>query len=105
MSRIPSLTSSTVWGLGVGSAKPLGVASASYARCYHRRLMAGRILTRIGIAIAVMACWTPGTAEGQQPARRTPAAAQPAAAPRPWTPSKTPWGEPDLRGTWPLNHL
>ena len=22
-----------------------------------------------------------------------------------YTPPKTPWGEPDLRGTWPLNHL
>jgi len=22
-----------------------------------------------------------------------------------WTPPKTPWGEPDLQGMWPLNHL
>ncbi len=22
-----------------------------------------------------------------------------------WTPPMTPWGEPDLRGTWPINHL
>ena len=22
-----------------------------------------------------------------------------------WTPPKTPWGEPDLQGIWPLNHL
>ncbi len=22
-----------------------------------------------------------------------------------WTPPKTSWGEPDLRGTWPINHL
>jgi hypothetical protein len=22
-----------------------------------------------------------------------------------WTPPKTPWGEPDLQGVWPLNHL
>src|SRR5438132_7923758 len=29
-----------------------------------------------------------------------------AAAQQPnWTPPKTPWGEPDLQGMWPLNHL
>jgi hypothetical protein len=37
-------------------------------------------------------------------------AAGPAAAQQPqdqknWTPPKTPWGEPDLQGMWPLNHL
>ncbi len=32
--------------------------------------------------------------------------AQAPAAPDPnYKPPKTPWGEPDLRGTWPLNHL
>src|ERR1700733_16068496 len=31
-----------------------------------------------------------------------PAAAQPD---KTWTPPKTPWGEPDLQGIWPLNHL
>jgi hypothetical protein len=36
-----------------------------------------------------------------------PAAAQQAqtAATKKYTPPKTPWGEPDLQGTWPLNHL
>ena len=34
-----------------------------------------------------------------------PAAAQQAAATKNWTPPKTPWGEPDLQGMWPLNHL
>ena len=39
------------------------------------------------------------------------AAAQPAAATpaqkhaRKWTPPRTPWGDPDLRGTWPLDSL
>lgn len=38
----------------------------------------------------------------------SPASAQPAkqpAANKNYTPPKTPWGEPDLRGIWPLNHL
>src|SRR3974390_993178 len=34
-----------------------------------------------------------------------PAAAQQPAANKNWTPPKTPWGEPDLQGIWPLNHL
>ncbi len=36
-----------------------------------------------------------------------PAAAQQAQQPpaKKWTPPKTPWGEPDLQGIWPLNHL
>ena len=33
------------------------------------------------------------------------AAPQGAAPPSGWAPPMTPWGEPDLRGTWPLNHL
>jgi hypothetical protein len=28
-----------------------------------------------------------------------------AAAPANWTPPKTAWGEPDLQGMWPINHL
>ena len=38
----------------------------------------------------------------------SPAAAQQSpqpAANKKWTPPKTPWGEPDLQGNWPLNHL
>jgi hypothetical protein len=37
-----------------------------------------------------------------------PASAQQSAqtsAKKNWTPPKTPWGEPDLQGMWPLNHL
>jgi len=52
-----------------------------------------RILALSGICIAV--------AVGQAPA---PAKPKPAAAAK-FTPPKTPWGEPDLHGTWPLNHL
>src|SRR4030095_707082 len=43
-----------------------------------------------------------------QPQRGTPsqpAPAAPAAAARAYVPPKTPWGEPDLQGMWPLNHL
>jgi hypothetical protein len=38
----------------------------------------------------------------------SPAAAQQSAQPavnKKWTSPKTPWGEPDLQGIWPLNHL
>src|ERR1700678_3947549 len=34
-----------------------------------------------------------------------PAAAQQPPQPANYTPPKTPWGEPDLQGIWPLNHL
>ena len=33
------------------------------------------------------------------------ATVQETAATKSWTPPKTPWGEPDLQGIWPLNHL
>jgi hypothetical protein len=59
--------------------------------------MVKRILTLGGISIGIglMVCWMPGTAAAQQPARSKPG----------WTHPKTPWGEPDLQGIWPLNHL
>jgi hypothetical protein len=48
------------------------------------------------IAIAVMLCLAakPAAAQAQQPTPK-----------KNWTPPKTPWGEPDLQGIWPLNHL
>jgi hypothetical protein len=46
------------------------------------------------------ACLMSGISEAQQPAPTQRAASQ-----RGWTAPKTSWGEPDLRGTWPLNHL
>jgi hypothetical protein len=49
----------------------------------------------ISIAIGLMVCGTPTTAAAQQPAGSKPG----------WTQPKTPWGEPDLQGIWPLNHL
>jgi hypothetical protein len=53
-----------------------------------------------GIHLPLVVCvcailWTAAVAEAQRPA----------ASARGWTQPKTPWGDPDLRGTWPLNHL
>jgi len=59
--------------------------------------MVKRILALRGISLGIglMVCWAAGTASAQQP---------PASKPG-WTQPKTPWGEPDLQGIWPLNHL
>jgi hypothetical protein len=50
-------------------------------------------MIRFAALVAAMCC-VAVTAEAQSV--RTPA---------PYKPPMTPWGEPDLRGTWPLNHL
>src|SRR3954465_2431191 len=55
-----------------------------------RRILAVRAMS---IGIGLMLC----TAAAQQP--------QQPAAEKKGTPPKTPWGEPDLQGMWPLNHL
>jgi hypothetical protein len=73
------------------------------AGCYHRRVSAGWLVTLRGIGIAIAAmvfCWTSGTAEAQ-----TTRARQSAGNEGGWKQPMTPWGEPDLRGIWPLNHL
>ncbi len=44
-----------------------------------------------------------GLALGSEP--QAAAAQQPASVKPGWTQPKTPWGEPDLQGMWPLNHL
>jgi hypothetical protein len=53
------------------------------------------------IAAGLVLCAGAGSAAAQQAQKP---AAKPAAAGK-FTPPKTPWGEPDLRGIWPLNHL
>jgi hypothetical protein len=60
--------------------------------------------THRAIAIALVVCWLPGLSEAQAPAKP---AAKPAvrSTAAPWKPPMTPWGEPDLRGIWPLSHL
>jgi hypothetical protein len=41
----------------------------------------------------------PLAGQSETPAKAAPSAGTPAAA-RPWTPARTPWGHPDLRGIW-----
>src|SRR6266446_10665829 len=49
----------------------------------------------ISIAIALGVCSAPHTAVAQQSTGSKAG----------WTQPMTPWGEPDLQGMWPLNHL
>ena len=51
--------------------------------------MIQRILVLGALGIAITSAQSPGP---------KPTAAK-------WTPPKTSWGEPDLQGMWPLNHL
>ena len=62
--------------------------------------MIKRILASGGISIVIclMFCSAPQTAVAQQ--RQQPAGSKAA-----WKQPMTPWGEPDLQGMWPLNHL
>lgn len=59
--------------------------------------MIKRILALGGISIGIglMVCSAPQTAVAQQPAGSKAG----------WKHPMTPWGEPDLQGMWPLNHL
>ncbi|MEP6960725.1 MAG: hypothetical protein ABI995_01510 [Acidobacteriota bacterium] len=73
--------------------------------------MIKRILFLSGISIAVTLAQAPSPAKAKpaaksaaaKPTAAKPAAAKPAGAP--FIAPKTPWGEPDLQGIWPLNHL
>src|SRR2546422_4299178 len=59
--------------------------------------MVKRILALGGISIGIslMVCSAPQMALAQRPSGSKSG----------WTPPKTAWGEPDLQGMWPLNHL
>ena len=63
----------------------------------------------VGVSLGIGLTLAPATAQSPQPTAPKPAAAKSttakAAAGKAYTPPKTPWGEPDLRGIWPLNHL
>jgi len=71
--------------------------------------MIKRILAFGGISVAIALGQAPSPAASKAKpaaAKAAPAAAKPAAASGAnYTPPKTPWGEPDLQGIWPLNHL
>jgi hypothetical protein len=57
--------------------------------------MSKQILVMGGLSIALGLMLGPAAEQvAQQPAAK-----------KNWTPPKTPWGEPDLQGVWPLNHL
>ena len=60
-----------------------------------------RALDRVAIGIILMVC---GTAVAPFDSLAL-AQGRPAGSERAWKPPMTPWGEPDLRGIWPLNHL
>jgi hypothetical protein len=49
-------------------------------------------MTRVLVALIV--CWA-----------GAPHVTRAQSTPSPWKQPMTPWGEPDLRGIWPLNHL
>ena len=59
--------------------------------------MTKRILTfaLAGLGIGAMICAAAVAAPAQQRASTA----------KPYVPPKTPWGEPDIQGMWPLNHL
>ncbi|MBV8904945.1 MAG: hypothetical protein JOZ22_15040, partial [Acidobacteriia bacterium] len=56
--------------------------------------MKRKILVWGGISLGIGLLLFPAAAQDPQPA-----------ANKNYTPPKTPWGEPDLQGIWPLNHL
>ena len=62
----------------------------------------------VGVSLGIGLTLVPAAAQSSQPAPKPaaskPAAGKPAGA-KAWTPPKTPWGDPDLQGIWPLNHL
>lgn len=64
------------------------------------------LLTICVMGVGALIC-SAQPAAAQQRATTPPAPAAPAAAKAkvPYTPPKTPWGEPDLQGMWPLTHL
>jgi hypothetical protein len=67
--------------------------------------MIKRILVTGGISVGLMVGMAAQTAVAQQRATPAAPAAQQRGGAKPWTPPKTAWGEPDLQGIWPLNHL
>src|SRR5262245_53482442 len=59
-----------------------------------------RHLLVLMIAIVVLVPAVPAFAQAPKPAAAPATGAKTAPAARPWAPPKTPWGDPDLQGTW-----
>jgi hypothetical protein len=55
----------------------------------------------LGLGLGLMVVATAPRIEAQQPA----AGAAARGGAKPYVPPKTPWGEPDIQGFWPLDHL
>ena len=66
--------------------------------------MAKRVFGVIGIAIVASLAACTGTDDAGEPVAVGASAATGAQATA-WTPPRTPWGEPDLSGTWPIDKL
>lgn len=61
--------------------------------------MIKRILVMGGLSLSTV------MAQSAAPAKPATAAKPAAAKAKPYVPPKTPWGEPDIQGMWPLEHL
>src|SRR5271167_1730826 len=70
----------------------------------RRALMIKQFLAWGGIGAGLMLDPAAAQQAQQPPVAKQPSPAAKAAATK-WIPPKTPWGEPDLQGIWPLNHL
>jgi hypothetical protein len=65
------------------------------------RIILGGTLLSLPLALA-----NPGAALAQNAKAKAPAAkTAPAKSAKPWTVPKTSWGDPDLRGQWPIDYL
>lgn len=65
--------------------------------------MSRKILALVGAGMGLMLLPAVAQQKPVQPPAKKAAATKGVA--KKWTPPKTPWGEPDLQGIWPLNHL
>src|SRR5207249_5720166 len=62
--------------------------------CMRRRVLAA------AAGVAIMSCVLIAQAVAGQSPQVSTSDAKARVAPKPWTPPRTPWGHPDLQGTW-----